>query len=404
VTTHVIDSYAKLAALHWKRIAPGDVVEITGEIDASGHNGPVTFFCDGAEGSPVVIKGGGTIRGRGLQITGQHVVIDNIRLHGGTWGSLRLVGALKDLGPKITRNIHVKNCHLEDGGAAIWCEHVSHVLVEHCHIENLRMIVNDPAPDNDFGAIALKVTHSTNIEMRYCTVNDATADSQDYRTDGAALESFQNAAHVHVHHNLFYATVTPFEIGGYGGDDVQTDIVFEYNVVHIDPQYAGTPSARPVTIHADLKAGQYGVDIQAVRFSNNILLNYTQGSYISGKDALDTGQLVMENNVQRDEDITYEVFIERYGYVLAGVTKPEPVPPTVEPNPQPEPPKAWKNVTLRIQAWQDGKQITMPDSVATLLVPDAPISTEEEAFLDVFRRLGDADRAMLKTMAARLLA
>jgi hypothetical protein len=96
---------------------------------------------------------------------------------------------------------------------------------------------------------------------------------------------------------------------------------------------------------------------------------------------------------------------------LVGTTEPQP--PTVEPTPEPEPPvipgptqpgQAWKNVTLRIEAWADGKQITMPDSVASLLVPETPISTEEQGLLDVFRRLGDADRAMVQTMADRLLA
>lgn len=398
----IVSTYEQLKLLHWKRIAAGSTIHIEGKIDTSEHNGPVTLFCDGTEDAPVTITGAGTgkITGRGLQITGQNVSIVGLTIRGGTWGSLRIVGGLANLGPGITRNVSVKSCHFEDGGAAIWCEHVSHVLVENCHIANLRMIVNDPAPDNDFGAIAFKVTKSTNVEMRYCTVNDATADSQDYGSDGAALESFQDVAHVHVHHNLFYETVTPFEIGGYGGDDVQTDIVFEYNVVHIAPKYAGTPSARPVTIHANLKAGQYGVDIQAVRFSNNILLNYTQGSYISGKEHLETGQLTMENNVQRNEDITYDEFIQRYGYILDPDANVKPQPPTVEP----EPPKAWGTVTLRIEAEMDGETITMPDSLASLLVPSSPISEQERALLDVFRGLSENNRARIFDLAKALAA
>lgn len=85
---HFVDTREKLEALHYNSsiIKPGDVLEITGEIDITGHDGQVGLMLPGTVEKPVTVTGGGTITGPGLRIIGTHVSVSNLTLVGATWG------------------------------------------------------------------------------------------------------------------------------------------------------------------------------------------------------------------------------------------------------------------------------------------------------------------------------
>lgn len=415
MTTHIVDSKAKLDGLLWRRDAlqPGDVVEIHGRIETgTGKDGPLVLVAQGTPDNPIVIRGTGeaALVGRSLHVIGRHVSIQDIEVMNAARGVY--IAPHAEFPNLTAEHVVIRRVDASRCAESFRVERASHVQISQCVASNGVMAVNDAAHDNDYGAMALHVEHAEDVRFEQNRIIDMQEPSMDYREDGSAGEASKSVRGLYIRDNRIYGAPTLFEAGGWAASGYEMhDVVIEGNVIYSPPENY-ILSWQRVTIHTPHATGS-NFRLKAISgfvIRNNIFINFIDHrqnppqarTFIPGWGKLTPDELVWENNTDIEREMTEDEFFAAYPF--GGETL---LPPTVEPTPEPEPQpgQTWKNVTLRLQAeMDDGSLVTMPDALATLLVPETPISTEEQAFLDVFRRLGDADRSMLKSVASRLLA
>lgn len=77
--------------------------------------------------------------------------------------------------------------------------------VQNCTIQNLRMVVNDAAANNDYGAVGVLIMGANNT-VTGNTIKDCWGASQDYIWDGGAVEIFGNGTNMPNNNDFLYNT------------------------------------------------------------------------------------------------------------------------------------------------------------------------------------------------------
>ncbi|WP_246147758.1 NosD domain-containing protein [Nonomuraea turkmeniaca] len=239
-TTYYVDSRAgddaaagTSATAPWKSLdminaadlKPGDTVAVK---RGSAFSGTLTLAAKGTAARPISIKAYGKgplakISGDEVDcvvISGDHWRVGGLRASGCRWAGFQIDGDNNVLaGVQADRNI---------AGVFVTASGSRNTIRDSVLTDNNRMSVNDDGGDNDSGAFGVLLNGDDNV-VTGNTITGSFAKSQDYGTDGAAVEIF-NGDRNRVTRNISRNNETFTELGAQKGKTA-TGNVFAFNVV-----------------------------------------------------------------------------------------------------------------------------------------------------------------------------
>ena len=174
-------------------------------------------------------------------------------------------------------NITIQNCDISLVGiAAVFTESTLTNTFSGCNVSNLRMIVSDPADDNDYGANAINLQSSNNV-ITNNTFSGCWAESYDYIYDGGGIEFFEEGAIIEnniIAYNTFYDNNGSFEFGssndGIANNPIQNNIIAYNKFVNCS------------SIFYINNNGQYKTSVSNLQLYNNVIIQ-TTSSRTGGK-------------------------------------------------------------------------------------------------------------------------
>ncbi len=132
------------------------------------------------------------------------------------------------------------------------------------YVHDLRMIVNDTRPDNDYGAVCFWLQADHN-EIAYNSGVNCKAPSYDFGYDGGFVEVWRSGDYLYIHHNYARNTNGFFELGADNHGSAQ-NIRVAYNViVNVTGRGSGTSIC--------FNTGSYHINVGAFRFENNTFVS-----------------------------------------------------------------------------------------------------------------------------------
>jgi hypothetical protein len=257
-------AWQTIAKINATRLMPGDVVafhrggrypgKLT--IQQSGTaQAPIRFTAYGQGSRPVLDGGGSATWPPHVVLVGPgvgHVVIDSVQIQN-----------VHDSGVFLDEGSHhnvVRDCEITETGIGV-TSHGSHNTITRNDIHDLHMVRNDPAPDNDYGAIAVLLSGASDDEVSYNRFVRCRAASQDYGHDGGGVEFYGTVTRCLVHHNYAEDCEGFMEVGGRPGEQAHDNAVY-YNVAVGSREFG--------VFH---NAGTGGVDIRGFRVENNTVVS-----------------------------------------------------------------------------------------------------------------------------------
>lgn len=172
--------------------------------------------------------------------------------------------------------------------------------VDSCDVGNLRMIVNTPGGNDDYGGVPVQISSRNNVVSNNY-FHDCYAESYDYIFDGGGVEFFEEGDTVKnnvIKYNTFYDCNGVFEFGS-NTDNVannpQSDNIIAYNKL-INNNTA-------VFINNN---GEYRTKVTNLQFYNNVMLQTINNTNPSGSSGImfsmltsdaTPGILVLKNNI-----------------------------------------------------------------------------------------------------------
>jgi hypothetical protein len=272
--------WRSLAHLDTLELQPGDAVYFKrGSVWAgglrvgdSGQSGrPILFSAYGTGEPPTFINPAG----HAITINGSWTILEHVRARDAHEAGIYLpVGADNNV---IRRN----EATLVGLGVFVRGQH--NVITDN-HIHDLKMVVNTSGGDDDYGAVGVWVAGSNN-EVAYNNLVGCRAPSQDYGTDGGAIELYGIVNGTSIHHNFAIHCEGFLEVGG--GQALTTLVT--YNLI-VDSIRA---------LHFNLGDVRYASQVEAFRFENNTVVQRSGGyrpiDFIRG--SLAGNQLVLRNNI-----------------------------------------------------------------------------------------------------------
>jgi len=161
--------------------------------------------------------------------------------------------------------------------------------VSYSNFRDLRMVVNTPGGEDDYGAVGVYLFNGPN-EVHHCDFLRCKAESYDFGWDGGAVEIYGSALSASIHHNRAQDCVGFLEVGGHPGAGDQVRYSHVHHNIVIDCV---------VTLSFNLGDATYAVDVDDFWFENNTILESTQFetaiNFIGGE--LVGEQLVFRNNI-----------------------------------------------------------------------------------------------------------
>ncbi|WP_223166230.1 NosD domain-containing protein [Nonomuraea sp. SYSU D8015] len=240
-TTYYVDSKAgddaaagTSASAAWKSLdkvnaadlKPGDTIAVK---RGSAFTGTLTLAAKGTAARPISVKAYGTgplarISGGTdadcVMIAGNHWRVSGLRASGCRWAGFQIDGDDNQLsGVQADRNI---------AGVFVTASGSRNIIRDSVLTDNNRMSVNDKGGDDDSGAFGVLLNGDDNV-VTGNTITGSFAKSEDYGTDGAAVEIFNGDRNV-VTRNVSRDNETFTELGAQKGKTA-TGNVFAFNVV-----------------------------------------------------------------------------------------------------------------------------------------------------------------------------
>lgn len=185
-------------------------------------------------------------------------------------------------------HITVKNMEMSLLGKGVGIQG-DYNVVHNCKFDNMRMIVNDGAPNNDFGANGIVLSGSNNeISNNYITNNWAT--SHDYGYDGGAIEFFGPYSNNKIMYNHCINNEGFMEFGS-GSSGYASNNVVQYNLL-----------VNNGNVSYINNSGAFNLQVKNYQFlNNNVIETTTQrngSSYLFSTAATPSSNtLVAKNNV-----------------------------------------------------------------------------------------------------------
>lgn len=267
-------------AIDGNTIKQGDTVyfkrddTFTGTFNFYYKTGPYTFSAYGTGNKPKFICTGNTVS-QLFDIQGSsYLIFDNFEIIDPTLSPTDRSQLAKiqvafraQLG---SSNITIQNCDISLVGiAAVFTSTTSTNTFKGCNVNNLRMIVNDVSPDNDYGANAINLQSSNNI-ITNNTFSGCWAESYDYTYDGGGIEFFEEGVTIEnniIAYNTFYDNNGSFEFGssndGIANNPIRNNII-AYN------KFVNCSSLFYINNN-----GQFKTSVSNLQLYNNIILQTT---------------------------------------------------------------------------------------------------------------------------------
>jgi hypothetical protein len=273
-----------IGAANAKTLTAGDTVQLkrgsafTQELNvAATENGTstsrilVTAYGTGTDPSFTLPTSGYT---HGVSVDGDYVTVEHVKV-----AAAHDAGVTVDAGADnaIVRDSEITNAGLGVALRGAWG------LATNVYVHDLRMIVNTPGGDDDYGAECFWVEGDNN-EINYSRGVNCSAASYDYGTDGGFVEAWQHADGLYVHHNRAENTQGIFE-----GSGQFSNVRIDYNVFR-DP-HGG------MCLH---NFGTFGASsvFTNFRFANNTVVSDAGGyRLVDCATGLTPSMVALRNNV-----------------------------------------------------------------------------------------------------------
>ncbi|MGN9839860.1 NosD domain-containing protein [Nonomuraea sp. H19] len=206
-------------------LKPGDTVAFK---RGSAFTGTLTLSAKGTAARPISVKAYGTgslakisgADGDCVVISGNHWRVSGLRASGCRWAGFQIDGDHNELaGVQADRNI---------AGVYVTLIGSHNTIRDSVLTDNNRMSINDEGGDDDSGAFGVLLSGDDNV-VTGNTITGSFAKSQDYGTDGAAIEIF-NGDRNRITHNVSRNNETFTELGAQKGKTA-TGNLFAFNVV-----------------------------------------------------------------------------------------------------------------------------------------------------------------------------
>jgi hypothetical protein len=165
--------------------------------------------------------------------------------------------------------------------------------VAECYMGDLKAVVSDPAPDNDFGANAFLITGSNGVNIHHSTFENIGAPTNDYGIDGSVLEIFGDNHNITFAYNVVREAVTFTEVASDDNTDTATNIYIHNNLM-LETHLLGIFTNDPQNIFG--MAAITGVYIE----HNTFVTNSSPGGWMwawSNPAGPGVGNAYMRNNV-----------------------------------------------------------------------------------------------------------
>jgi hypothetical protein len=239
-------------AINFKR---GSVWTGTLKVRNSGTSSASIFYRAYGTGAAPQIKNPGVTWGNAIEVTGSYNVIQDF-----------LVSDAHEAGVKIqanaVRNIIWKN-EVTRSGAGVRAAGQYNLLTGN-YVHDLTMVVNDPEPWSDYGAVCF-LLEADNNEVSYNRGINCRAPSYDFGHDGGFVEIWQRGNNSYIHHNYARNTNGFFELGAAGSGSAQ-NVRVAYNViVNVTAQGSG--------VSVCFNTGSYNITVGTFRFENNTFVS-----------------------------------------------------------------------------------------------------------------------------------
>jgi hypothetical protein len=247
--------WRSLGKVNASTFQPGDVINFKGgsvwtgnlQVKSRGTStAAITYQAYGTGAAPQ-IKNPGVTWGHAVTVTGSYNVIQ-----GFLFTDAQEAGVM--IKPGAVRNVILKN-EITRTGTGVTAAGESNLITGN-YVHDLTMLVNDQAPDTDYGAVCFWV-QANNNEISYNRGINCRAPSYDYGYDGGFVEVWQTGDNTYIHHNYAENTNGFFELGSNGTGSAQ-NIRVAYNVI--------INVAGGLCFHS---GGSFNINMGTFRFENN---------------------------------------------------------------------------------------------------------------------------------------
>ncbi len=264
-------------------LQPGDAVNFK---RGSFWSGGITLSRSGVSGKPITFRAYGTgtapiIENPGqwnqaIRIAGSWLVVQDFLVRNADESGIRIESSASH---NIVQNNEATNAGL---GIQILGQYN---LVTRNYAHDLRMIVNTPGGDDDYGAEGFWI-QGPNNEISYNRCVNCRASSYDYGSDGGVVEIYGNGDNSYIHHNYGTGSDGFLEVGGGSAQNIRV----AYNIS--DNNYNGF-----ACMHL---GGTFNSTINNFRIENNTIVKtmsqgYRQLDCISS--GVSSSQLLVRNNI-----------------------------------------------------------------------------------------------------------
>jgi hypothetical protein len=215
---------------------------------------PITFQAYGSGTAPQ-IKNPGVSYGHDIDVTGSYNTVKDF-----------LLTDAHEAGVMVAANaVHniVSSTEITRSGTGVTLSG-QYNLVTGNYVHDLTMIVNDPTPYTDYGAVCFWL-QAANNEVSYNRGINCRASSYDFGYDGGFVEVWQSGDNSYIHHNYAQNTNGFFELGASNNGSAQ-NIRVAYNViVNVTGQGSGTSVC--------FNTGSYNISVGTFKFENNTFVS-----------------------------------------------------------------------------------------------------------------------------------
>jgi hypothetical protein len=235
----------------------------------------VTYQAYGSGPAPQ-IKNPGVNYGHAISVTGQYNVIRDFLLTDSHEAGVRLQSGADH--NTVTDN------EVSASGTGVMADSRYNLITKN-YVHDLKMIVNDASPSNDYGAVCFWLNAGNN-EISYNRGVNCIASSYDFGSDGGFVEVFNGGDNEYIHHNWAENTEGFFELGGNSSSASAANVIVAYNVI-----------ANPANGAVCLNTGNYNINVSNFRFENNTFVSTGGHGYRVFYCRSDFSSLQVRNNI-----------------------------------------------------------------------------------------------------------
>lgn len=224
---------------------------------------PIVFSSWGEQGEPVPhLKAPGRLV---VLTRSSDLILENLRLSGARGGCV-------ELWDSTNTRIVVQDLETQDCGGGIYATGTD-IVIRRNYFHDGKMVVNTPgekgtvAGDDDYGASGIGLGQINGCQVYSNRLENLTAPSYDYGTDGGAVEFWRTVRNCDIHSNFSRNTNGFMEFGGIKGDSV-VDVSIHHNLI-LD---AGTVGC----FHMGGLSSAMGVLFDRIRFDHNLAVDRYQ--------------------------------------------------------------------------------------------------------------------------------